>query len=157
LVEFGDYECPVCGAWHPFVKEILNRYPQQLRLEFHHYPLVSVHPNALLGAEAAEAAGEQGKYWEMHDILLEHQAEWGESRNPQPIITNLASRIGLDVNRFTQSLQSPALQSKILQDVTLAQDLHIEGTPTFFINGEQVHPKLSIEDLVQLVDAHLHK
>jgi len=155
LVEFGDYECPVCGAWHPFVKELLNRYPQQLRLEFHHYPLVSVHPNAMAGAMAAEAAGEQGKYWEMHDALLEHQREWGESPNPEPMFLGLASGLGLDVNQFRQSLHSPALQSKILQDVTQAQDLHIEGTPTFFINGEQIHPKLSMEDLVQLIDAHL--
>ena len=155
LVEFGDYECPVCGAWHPFVKELLSRYPQQLRLEFHHYPLVSVHPNAMGGAMAAEAAGEQGKYWEMHDALLEHQHEWGESPNPEPMFLGLASGLGLDVNQFRQSLHSPALQSKILQDVTQAQDLHIEGTPTFFINGEQIHPKLSMEDLVQLIDAHL--
>jgi protein-disulfide isomerase len=93
----------------------------------------------------------------MHDALLEHQPEWGESPNPQPIIVNLASRVGLDVNRFTESLHSPAIQNKILQDVTAGQDLNISGTPTFFINGQQVHPKLSMEDLVQLIDAHLHK
>src|SRR5262249_37010495 len=97
LVEFGDYECPSCGGWHPFVKEILNRYPDKLRLEFHHYPLISVHPNAMAGAMAVEAAGEQGRYWDMHDALFEHQGEWGESRNPEPIFINLATRIGLDV------------------------------------------------------------
>ena len=109
----------------------------------------------MAGAMAAEAAGEQGKFWEMHDALLEHQNEWGESPNPEPVFTGLASRLGLDQNQFTQSLHSSALQSKILQDVTRAQDLHIEGTPTFFINGEQIHPKLSMEDLVQLIDGHL--
>src|SRR5215470_20007805 len=149
LVEFGDYQCPSCGGYHPLVKEILNRYPDKLRLEFHHYPLIDLHRNAMIGAMAAEAAGDQGKYWEMHDALLEHQQEWGESPNPEPMFIGLASRLGLDQNRFTQSLHSPALQSKILQDVTQAQDLHIEGTPTFFINGEQIHPKLSMEDLVQ--------
>jgi protein-disulfide isomerase len=155
LVEFGDYECPSCGFWHPFVKEILARYPDKLRLDFHHYPLVGVHPNAMAAALAAEAAGEQGKYWEMHDALYEHQREWGESPNPKPIFLNLASRIGLDLNRFEQSLASPALQSRILQDVSKAQDLHVEATPTFFLNGEQIHPKLSMEDLVQLIEAHL--
>lgn len=156
LVEFGDYECPSCGAWHPFVKEILARYPDKLRLDFHHYPLVGVHPNAMAGAMAAEAAGEQGKFWEMHDALFEHQREWGESPNPKPILVDLANRIGLDVNRFEQSLSSPALQSRILQDVSKAQDLHVEGTPTFFLNGEQIRPRLSMEDLVQLIEAHLH-
>jgi protein-disulfide isomerase len=156
LVEFGDYECPSCGAWHPFVKELLARYPDKLRLDFHHYPLVSVHPNAMAGAMAAEAAGEQGKFWEMHDALFEHQREWGESPNPKPIIVDIANRIGLDLNRFEQSLSSPALQSRILQDVSKAQELHVEGTPTFFLNGEQIRPKLSMEDLVQLIEAHLH-
>src|SRR4051812_20387253 len=75
LVEFGDYQCPSCGAYHPLVKEILNRYPQQLRLEFHHFPLVSVHPNSMLASQAAEAAGEQGRYWEMHDAIFDHQKE----------------------------------------------------------------------------------
>jgi protein-disulfide isomerase len=154
-VEFGDYECPSCGAWHPFVKEILARYPDRLRLDFHHYPLVSVHPNAMAGAMAAEAAGEQGKFWEMHDALFEHQREWGENRDPRPIFMALARYIGLDLNRFEQSMASPALQSRILQDVSKAQDLHIEGTPTFFLNGELIHPKASMEDLVQLIEAHL--
>lgn len=157
LVEFGDYECPVCGTWYPFVNEILSRYPDKLRLDFHHYPLVSIHPNAMTGAMAAEAAGEQGKYWEMHDALFEHQREWAESQNPRPIILNLASRIGLDLNRFEQSMNSPALQSRILQDVSLAQDLKIEGTPTFFLNGEMIRPKLSMEDLVQTIESRLHK
>jgi protein-disulfide isomerase len=157
LVEFGDYECPACGAAHPFVKEILTRYPDKLRLEFHHYPLVGVHANAMVGALAAEAAGEQGRYWEMHDALFEHQAEWGESRNPEPILINLATRIGLDVNKFMQSMRSPALQTRILQDVTLAENLKIQATPTFFINGEEVHMKLSMEDFVQAVETRLPK
>lgn len=157
LVEFGDYECPACGAAHPFVKEILTRYPDKLRLEFHHYPLVGVHPNAMAGAMAAEAAGEQGKYWEMHDALFEHQSEWGESRNPEPLFINFASQIGLDVNKFMQSLRSPALQTRILQDVTLADNLKIQATPTFFLNGQEVHLKLSMEDFVQAVDSRLPK
>jgi protein-disulfide isomerase len=157
LVEFGDYECPSCGAYHPFVKEVLTRYPDKVRLEFHHFPLVGVHPNAMTGAMAAEAAGEQGKFWEMHDALFENQPAWGESRNPEPVLIALASRVGLDVNRFMQSLRNPALQERILKDVTKGNELQINETPTFFINGERVHLKLSIEDFVQAVEAHLHK
>lgn len=157
LVEFGDYECPVCGTWYPFVNELLTRYPDKLRLEFHHYPLISVHPNAMAGAMAVEAAGEQGKYWEMHDTLFEHQREWGESPNPKPFFLNYASHIGLDLNKFEQSLSSPGLQSRILADVTQAQDLHIDGTPTFFLNGELIRPKPNMEDLVQLVETQLHR
>jgi protein-disulfide isomerase len=157
LVEFGDYECPSCGAYHPFVKEILTRYPDKVRLEFHHFPLVGVHANAMLGAMAAEAAGEQGKFWEMHDALFENQPMWGESRNPEPVLISIASRIGLDVNRFMQQLRNPALQDRILKDVTKGNELKIEETPTFFVNGDRAHLKLSVEDFASTIEAHLHK
>ncbi|HEY2383979.1 MAG TPA: thioredoxin domain-containing protein [Terriglobia bacterium] len=157
LVEFGDYECPSCGGFHPFVKEILSRYPDKLRLEFHHFPLIAVHPNAMLGAMAAEAAGDQGKYWEMHDALFEHQREWGESRNAEVIVMALASRIGLDMNKFMQELHSPAVQDRILRDETQAEQLKLNETPSFLIDGQRVYIKPSIEDFVNVIEAHLHK
>jgi protein-disulfide isomerase len=157
LVEFGDYQCPSCGAFHPLVKELLNRYPTQVRLEYHHFPLVTVHPNTMLASQAVEAAGEQGKYWEMHDAVFEHQMEWAGSPNAEPIFITLASGLGLDVNKFMQALRSPEVQTRILKDVERGQDAKVEATPTFFINGEQVHPRLSMEDFVQLIESHLHK
>jgi protein-disulfide isomerase len=156
LVEFGDYQCPSCGAYHPLVKEILNRYPQQLRLEFHHFPLVTIHPNSLLASKAAEAAGEQGHYWEMHDALFDHQREWADSPNAEPIFIALAGRFGLDINRFMQAIRSPQVQDRILKDVERGNNAKVEAVPTFFINGEQVHVKLSMEDFVQVIEAHLH-
>ena len=157
LVEFGDYQCPSCGAYHPFVKEVMSRYPEKVRLEFHHYPLISIHPNSMGAAMAAEAAGEQGHYWEMHDALFEHQQEWAGSANAEPLFVNLAGHLGLDTNKFMQSLHSPVLQDRILKDVARAQDLHIQAVPTFFINGEQAHIKLSMEDFVQVIEDHLRK
>jgi|SRR6516225_1445463 len=157
LVEFGDYQCPSCGAYHPFVKEILSRYPQQLRLEFHHFPLVTIHPNSMMASMAAEAAGVQGRYWDMHDALFEHQREWADSPNAEPIFIALASRLGLDTNKFMQGLRSPDLQSRILQDVTRGNDAKVEAVPSFFINGEQVHITLSMEDFVKVIEARLHK
>jgi protein-disulfide isomerase len=157
LVEFGDYQCPSCGAFHPLVKEILNRYPQQVRFEFHHFPLISIHQNTMLASMAAEAAGDQGHYWEMHDALFEHQREWAENPNPEPIFIALATRIGLDMNKFMQGLRSPDLQARILKDVTRGQDAKVDATPTFFVNGERVHVNLSMEDFVRVIDAHLHK
>src|SRR6266516_1263715 len=157
LVEFGDYQCPSCGAYHPLVKEILNRYPQQLRLEFHHFPLVTIHPNSMLASKAAEAAGEQGRYWEMHDALFDHQREWSDSPNAEPIFVALASQMGLDSNKFMQGLRSPQLQDRILRDVEQGQNAKVDAVPTFFINGERVHIKLSMEDFVQVIEAHLPK
>ena len=157
LVEFGDYQCPSCGAYHPLVKEILNRYPQQLRLEFHHFPLITIHPNSMLASKAAEAAGEQGRYWEMHDALFDHQREWSDSPNAEPIFVALASQMGLDSNKFMQGLRSPQLQDRILRDVEQGQNAKVDAVPTFFINGERVHIKLSMEDFVQVIEAHLPK
>jgi protein-disulfide isomerase len=157
LVEFGDYQCPSCGAYHPFVKEILSRYPEKLRLEFHHYPLISIHPNSMAASMAAEAAGEQGRYWDMHDALFEHQREWAENPNAESVFLALANRIGLDQNGFMQAMRSPKLQDRILQDVTRARDLQIDAVPTFFINGERVHINPSMEDFVQVIETHLHK
>jgi len=154
---FGDYQCPSCGAYHPLVKEILNRYPQQLRLEFHHFPLVTIHPNSMLASKAAEAAGEQGRYWEMHDALFDHQREWSDSPNAEPIFVALASQMGLDSNKFMQGLRSPQLQDRILRDVEQGQNAKVDAVPTFFINGERVHIKLSMEDFVQVIEAHLPK
>jgi protein-disulfide isomerase len=157
LVEFGDYQCPSCGAYHPFVKEILNRYPKQLRLEFHHYPLISLHPNAMAAAMAAEAAGEQGRYWEMHDALFEYQGQWSNTPNAEAVFLALASRIGLDSNAFMRAMRSPELQQRILKDVERAQVAKVEAVPTFFINGEQQHIKLSMDEFVQTIEAHLRK
>jgi protein-disulfide isomerase len=157
LVEFGDYQCPSCGAYHPLVKEILNRYPKQLRLEFHHYPLISIHPNSMAASMAAEAAGEQGHYWEMHDALFEYQMQWANSPNPEAMFIAMASRIGLNQNAFMQALRSPELQQRILKDVERAQEAKIDAVPTFFINGERQHIKLSMDDFVQTVESHLHK
>src|SRR5262245_24190162 len=82
LVEFGDYQCPSCAAYHPFVKEILNRYPNQVRLEFHHFPLISIHPHSMAASKAAEAAGVEGHYWELADPLHETWVEWAERPDP---------------------------------------------------------------------------
>jgi protein-disulfide isomerase len=157
LVEFGDYQCPSCGAYHPFVKEILNRYPKQVRLEFHHFPLISIHPNSMAASKAAEAAGEQGHYWEMHDALFEYQNQWAAAPDPKPIFTAIANRIGINGTILVQTMDSPRLQERVLQDVQRGDAASIQAVPTFFINGQQVHIKLSMEDFVQVIEAHLRK
>jgi protein-disulfide isomerase len=157
LVEFGDYQCPSCKAYHPVVLELLNRYPKQVRLEFHHYPLISIHPNSMAASKAVEAAGEQGKYWEMHDLIFEYQDQWAPSSNPEPEFLAMASRIGLNVNSFMQAMRSPQLQDRILQDVVRAREANIEAVPTFFIDGQMIHVPLSINAFVDAIEAKLKK
>jgi protein-disulfide isomerase len=156
LVEFGDYQCPSCGAYHPFVKEILNRYPQQVRLEFHHFPLISIHPNSMAASKAAEAAGEQGHYWEMHDALFEFQTQWSNQPDPKRVFAAIANRIGINGTILVQTMDSPRLQERILKDVEQGNRANIQAVPTFFINGQQVHIQLSMEDFVRVIEANLH-
>jgi protein-disulfide isomerase len=157
LIEFGDYQCPSCGAYHPVVKEILNRYPQQLKLEFHHFPLIQIHPNSFAAAKAVEAAGEQNHYWEMHDALFEYQAQWADKPDPKPVFEAIANRVGINGAILVQTMDSPAIQARILKDIERGQDVKIEAVPTFFLNGERLHVSLSIDDFVQTIEAHLHK
>jgi len=157
LVEFGDYQCPSCKAFAPVVQEVLNRYPKQVRLEFHHYPLISIHPNSMAASLAAEAAGEQGKYWEMHDQIFEYQERWAPSSNPEPEFLAMASRIGLNANAFMQAMRSPQLRDRIIQDVVRAREANVEAVPTFFIDGQQVHVPLSVNAFVDVIDARLKK
>jgi protein-disulfide isomerase len=155
LVEFGDYQCPSCKAYHPLVLEALSRYPQQVRLEFHHYPLVSIHANSMAASLAVEAAGEQGKYWEMHDLVFERQEEWSKSPNPEPDFLALAQRLGLDQNAFMQAMRSPQLQTRVLQDVERAQQANVEAVPTFFIDGQKQNLPPSIQAFVDMIESHL--
>jgi len=154
LLEYGDYQCPTCGLYHPIVTELLSRYQGKLKLEFHHYPLVQMHPNALAAARAAESAGDQGKFWEMNDLLFEHQDQWSKSASAETIFLQYAIQLGLDSNRFMQSMKSPATQERILADVTRGNDI-VKGTPTFAINGQVLQDLPGLEGLSDLIASQL--
>lgn len=151
LVEFGDYQCPSCAAYHPIVAEFLRRHPNDVRLEFHHLPLISIHPNAMAASLAAEAAGEQGRYWEMHDLLFERQPIWSPSRNAEAEFLILAQRLSLDVNRFMQSMRSPQLQQRVLADVARANAAGVQAVPAFFVDGQPVQLDARVEDFERLL------
>lgn len=155
LVEYGDYQCPTCGHYHPIIMELLSRYQGKLKLEYHHFPLISIHPNAMGAALAAESAGEQGKYWEMHDLLYEHQQEWSPSPNAETLFVQYALQLGLDANRFMQSMRSPEARDRILADVTRGNSIVKEGTPTFLINGQPVGGLPGLEGLQEKIDGQL--
>jgi protein-disulfide isomerase len=155
LVEYGDYQCPTCGHYHPITLELLSRYQGKLKLEYHHFPLITIHPNAMGAALAAEAAGDQGKYWEMHDLLYEHQQQWAPSPNAEAIFLQFALQLGLDANRFMQSMRSPEARDRILADVTRGNSIVKEGTPTFLINGQPVGGLPGLEGLKEKIDGQL--
>jgi protein-disulfide isomerase len=137
LVEYGDYECPHCADFHVVVSELMRRMPNELALEYHHYPL-PVGPNSMTASLAAEAAGEQGRYWEMHDRIFETQRQWSGRPDGVEIFASMAGQLGLDTERFRQDLQSEEIQTRVLSDRLRGNALQISGTPTFFINGRRL-------------------
>lgn len=137
LEEFADFQCPSCGVYYPELKKIENEFGDRLRVIFRERPLVPPHEHALIAAQAAEAAGLQGRFWEMHDKLYENQKAWSEARDLVPIFVDYAKQIGLDADRFMKDLNGEAVATRIFQDGKRAHALHVTGTPTFFVNGKE--------------------
>ena len=141
LVEYGDFECPYCGQAEPVVRELLRDFGD-VRYVWRHLPLSDVHPHARLAAEAAEAAADQGAFWEMHDLLLDHQDLLGFGD-----LVRYAEQLGLDVERFTNQLQDHVGAARVAEDVDSADLSGVSGTPTFFINGRRHYGAYDIDTL----------
>ncbi len=142
LVEFGDFQCPACGAYESIVRQVLVDNKNTLKFSFRHFPLVQIHKNALLAAKASEAAALQGKFWEMHDILYDKQEEWGGALNAREFIMVYATTIKLDIAKFSSDIESKAIEEKILAELREGVKLGIQGTPTFFLNGKKIESNL---------------
>ena len=136
VIEYADFQCPTCAAFAPVMERLVDEYPDDLRLVVRHFPLKSIHPNATLAAEAAEAASLQDKFWEMHDILFERQSEWRDLGNPRDTFEGYAQEIGLDVERFKTDINSKAVKDRVDADYDSATGIGLSGTPSFFVNGE---------------------
>jgi protein-disulfide isomerase len=152
LVEFLDPECESCRAMYPVVKHLLSEYGNKLRLVVRYMPL---HPNSMLAVGALEAAGEQGKYWEMLETLFLHQPRWGDHHAPKPeLIPQLAQQIGLDMDAYQRSLDAGAFRKVADIDRADGQTLGVTATPSFFINSKRVE-SLGYEPLKVLIDQAL--
>jgi protein-disulfide isomerase len=148
LLEYGDYECPYCGRAYPIIKEVQRRLGRRLRFAFRNFPLAEAHPHAEHAAEAAEAAGNQGKYWEMHDALFEHQQALGD-----PYLLQYAAAIGLDADRFEQELSSHIHARHVRADFLGGIRSGVNGTPTFFINDVRHDEAWDIDTLVRAIES----
>ncbi|HBW51571.1 MAG TPA: disulfide bond formation protein DsbA [Herpetosiphon sp.] len=136
IVEFLDPECESCRAFFPIVKDVLAQNGDNVRLVVRYFPL---HNNSVLAIAATEAAGNQGKYWEMQELLFNKQSEWGEKQTPQTaLMLQYAQELGLDGDQFAKDLSDPKIMQKIERDNADAQALNVRGTPSFFVNGKEV-------------------
>ncbi|SDT72868.1 Na+/H+ antiporter NhaA [Jiangella sp. DSM 45060] len=142
LVEYGDFECPYCGRAEPVLRELTQAFGDDLTFVFRHLPLTDVHEHAQLAAEASEAAGRQGRFWELHDLLLTHQ-----DALTYPDLLRYAEDLGLDVDRFARDLSSRHFALRVTRDVESAEQSGVAGTPTFFVNGQRHHGPYDLESL----------
>jgi|SRR5271154_322626 len=132
LLEYGDYQCPHCGYAFPIVKEIQRQLGDKLRFIFRNFPLRKIHPQAMSAAIAGEAAALQGKFWEMHEMLIENQRRLNHDS-----IIEYAESIGLDIDQFTKDIKSHVLEDKVMSDFQGGLRSGVNATPTFFVNGEK--------------------
>ena len=148
LVEYGDYECGHCGFAHPLLKKLSKQFSSELLFVFRNFPLQESHPAAMIAAQAAEAAGIQHKFWEMHDLIYEHQEELDENG-----LVNFAEALDLDIDRFVRDTRSQAVLSKIESDFESGIRSGVNGTPSFFINDMRLDTyDQTYESLVEAVE-----
>jgi protein-disulfide isomerase len=147
LIEYGDYECPYCGAAYPIVKEVQARMGERLRFVFRNFPITTAHPHAEQAAEAAEAAAVQGSFWEMHDLLYENQ-----KRLENEDLRGYAEQLGLDVGHFDTELSEHVHADRVHDDFLSGVRSGVNGTPTFYINGSRHDDSYDEKSLVAALE-----
>jgi protein-disulfide isomerase len=150
LLEYGDYECPFCGAAHPVLKEVRELLGDDLRFAYRHFPLTQIHPHAYQAAEAAEAAGAQGRFWDMHDLLYRNQDRLGLRD-----VMSYATALGLDLEPFVADLRGHAHAGRLREDFLSGVRSGVNGTPTFFVNGLRYNGDYDLGSLVEAIRSEL--
>ena len=156
VVEFGDYQCPACAYANPIVEKLIEAYKGNPNVNFvyRNFPLPQ-HSNAMVSTEAAEAAGAQGKFWEMHNMLYSGQNDWSGSPNALEVFKGYAQKLGLDVQVFADSVNQKKFQDIINKDRSDGQALGVNSTPTFYVNGSKLDGILGFEEFKKLIDSKL--
>jgi len=137
LIEYSDFQCPACGSYYPILKKINEDLGAKVRFAYRHFPLPQ-HKNAKLAATVAEAAGLQGKFWEMHDLIFQNQSDWSEDKNAAILFAKYAQDVGLDLARFQTDVASGDIKAKIENDYKSGIKAGVNSTPSFFLNGKKI-------------------
>jgi len=154
LVEFGDYECPACGIYSFFIKQLLTDFPGNINYVFRNYPLAQ-HKNAPISSYAVEAAGLQGKYWEMYEQVYATQGDWSNLPDPMSVFVGYAEDLNLDLDQFASDIGSTAVKDKVQNDKADGDAIGITETPTFYLNGKKITLTGSYDQLKSLVESAL--
>jgi protein-disulfide isomerase len=158
LVEYGDFQCSACAAYYPILKELKERFKEDITFQYRHFPLVQIHQNALISSRAAEAAGKQDKFWEMHDLLFENQQAWQSSSNAARIFEDYAAQLGLNIEKFKTDMASDTVNRTVQADLAEARKLELTSTPSFLINGRKIenNPR-DLESFAKLIQDEINK
>lgn len=154
LIEYADFQCPGCASYFPILKSLEQSYEGKVRFVFRHFPLTQIHPNAFSAARAAEAAGKQGKFFEMHDKLFETQLAWGQTTtNQQSLFESYAEELDLDIGKFRSDYVSSETADRINLDVATGQQTFgVNSTPTFILNGNKIENPKDIDAFKKVID-----
>lgn len=155
LIEYSDFQCPACGSYYSLVKALHEEFGDSLLVVYRHFPLSQIHANAEPACRAAEAAGKQGKFWEMHDLLFERQKEWSNDRNAAGTFAAYATALGLDTGRFINDFNSREVKEGVAADYESGFRAGIAGTPTFFLNGKKIQNPRSYEEFKKIISESL--
>lgn len=154
IMEYADFECPACQVYNGWIKQLEREYAGRIRFVFRYFPLPS-HRNGRLSSYAAEAAGRQGKFWQMHGLLFDNQDQWAGQNDPMPTFEKFAKIIELDVEQFRKDIETDAVKDRVNRDVASGTRLRVNATPTLFLNGAKAESPRDYESLKKLVDTLL--
>ncbi len=155
LVEYGDFQCPACAQYFVILEQVMKDYGYRAQFVFRHFPLRSIHSNAQLASQAAQSAGEQGKFWEYYRLLYANQASWSSLSDPTDTFKGYAGDLQLDIEKFSLDLKSDLIVARVQRDVDSGNTSKVNSTPTFFLNGKQVSGAPTAEGFKQMIDEAL--
>jgi protein-disulfide isomerase len=150
LVEYADFECPACQAYYPVIEQVFDASSSTVRMVFREFPLPQ-HADAIPSAKAAEAAGNQGKFWEMYSLIYPNHADWETLSDPTSVFVGYAQKLGLNISQFTSDMNSAVVAKKISDSVTVGTAAGIDATPTFFLNGHRIQNPESYDEFITAI------
>lgn len=153
---FNDYQCPTCAVFNEKLKAIEQKFPNDLQITFRQFPLITIHDKAMIAAQAVEAAGKQGKFWEMSDLILQSQRNWRDEKATDDTFVYYVKKLKLNVAKFKSDLESQQVKDRIGADVERGKYLELKGTPTVFLNGKELS-FVEWDDLERIIKENLSK
>jgi len=155
IVEYSDFQCPACGAYYPVTKQLVEEFGENIAFVYRHFPLSQIHKNAELAAQAAEAAGKQNKFWEMHDMIFENQKEWSDERNVKEFFVMYAEALNLNKEQFVADFDLKEVMDKINADYKSGLRYSVNAVPTFFLNEEKLQNPRNYEDFKSIIQEYI--